>query len=767
MTHIISQLCKLDWFDKLKNMFLGLFAIIPQFIYFLYASCASLLDALQYLIRKLAGLDVYYINGEAQHGDIVISFIRGILGIDKSASYSPLKTVFWSLVIFGCILLVLTTIFSIIKAHYNYDAKKSNPFTIIGQSLKSLALMAIVPITAVFGLYLSQIILQSLDTITSSSTAGQEVFTIKDDDGNVISSIADLFEGDYLENVDGSKSAIKSYASYDFFTAVAYTNNTTFSGVMFKTAAYNCNRVRSGTYSPASQKSWSKWTNFGVFYSNANGTALKDNVADQIDYAFQNALTLKEDLRGDVGLLPWAKDKNWDYLEKSGKEDTSLLTAYFYGFGALNLIGLNDVAVFSKFNVGLVYYYYDLWGFNYFLGFAGIIAFILILGNVVFGLMTRLIQLVVLFFVFPPLIGIAPLDDGNAFKAWRKQFISDVLMAYGAIVGMNLFLLILPFLNTISFFNIAVLDRIMNIFLMLAGLTMVKNLIKMISTFIGGSDANASGEETRKAVGDVGGKALATTVKAANVGLKVGKGAFGLMGAAGRGVASATGAAGRGIVSAHYTNKAKRALVQEGMASGLSKSDAKFAVSLDKEGVAKKAADLREDRAAEKQVNKEDRAARMQNFKENTKFGRGLVKTGRGFAKGAAVTAATLFGGDIQRKEDGTIDSGATFKATGKGVINLAGAAIKLAGGDILRGSAVTKKAEETGVTDALKTLTRDAMGKHLGSSVGKLQTKKEKEGQEKAAASAQQKSQSEVASNTEQSLAELRKISDLLSKKP
>ena len=767
MTHIISQLCKLDWFDKLKNMFLGLFAIIPQFIYFLYASCASLLDALQYLIRKLAGLDVYYINGEAQHGDIVISFIRGILGIDKSASYSPLKTVFWSLVIFGCILLVLTTIFSIIKAHYNYDAKKSNPFTIIGQSLKSLALMAIVPITAVFGLYLSQIILQSLDTITSSSTAGQEVFTIKDDDGNVISSIADLFEGDYLENVDGSKSAIKSYASYDFFTAVAYTNNTTFSGVMFKTAAYNCNRVRSGTYSPASQKSWSKWTNFGVFYSNANGTALKDNVADQIDYAFQNALTLKEDLRGDVGLLPWAKDKNWDYLEKSGKEDTSLLTAYFYGFGALNLIGLNDVAVFSKFNVGLVYYYYDLWGFNYFLGFAGIIAFILILGNVVFGLMTRLIQLVVLFFVFPPLIGIAPLDDGNAFKAWRKQFISDVLMAYGAIVGMNLFLLILPFLNTISFFNIAVLDRIMNIFLMLAGLTMVKNLIKTISTFIGGSDANASGEETRKAVGDVGGKALATTVKAANVGLKVGKGAFGLMGAAGRGVASATGAAGRGIVSAHYTNKAKRALVQEGMASGLSKSDAKFAVSLDKEGVARKTADLREERAAEKQLNKDDRAAKMQNFKENTKFGRGLVKTGRGFAKGAAVTAATLFGGDIQRKEDGTIDSGATFKATGKGVINLAGAAIKLAGGDILRGSAVTKKAEETGVTDALKTLTRDAMGKHLGSSVGKLQTKKEKEGQEKAAASAQQKSQSEVASNTEQSLAELRKISDLLSKKP
>lgn len=743
--NMVSILCA-DWFDKLKNLFLGLFAIIPQFIYFLYASCASLLDALQYLVRKLAGLDVYYINGEAQHGDIVISFVRGILGIDKSPSYSALTTVFWSLVIFGCILLVLTTIFSIIKAHYNYDAKKSNPFTIIGQSLKSLALMAIVPITAIFGLYLSQIILQSLDTITSSTSAGQEVFTIKDDNGNVISSIGDLFEGEYLENVDGSRSSIKSYASYDFFTAVAYTNNTTFSGVMFKTAAYNCNRVRSGTYSPANQKTWSKWTNFNVFYSNANGEALKANVAEQIDYAFQNALTLKQENRGDVGLAPFAKDHDWDYLKKNNKEDKSLLTAYFYGFGALNLAGMYNVSVFSKFNVGLVFYYYDLWGFNYFLGFAGIIAFIVILGNIVFGLMTRLIQLIVLFFIFPPLIGIAPLDDGNAFKAWRKQFISDVLMAYGAIVGMNLFLLILPFLNTISFFNILILDRLMNIFLMLAGLVMVKNLIKMISGFIGGSDANATGESARKEVAEVGGKAAATTIKAAGVGLKVGKAALAPVTAVG-------GAIGRGVVNAHYTNKAKKALKEEAMSRGMSKGAAKFAVSLDSVGVANKAAEIRQDKF-------NSRNTRKENFKK------GFAKVKQsGFSRFMAGTAATVLGGEVQRGADGKIDTSATLKATGKGAINLAGSSIKLAGGDILRGSGAVKKANETGVTDALKTLTKDAFGKHLDGNT-KLMTQKEKEKQEKAAASAQQKSQSEVATNTQQALSELRKLNETLSKK-
>ena len=159
-------------FDKIVDFFVGFLAFIPQFIYFLYASIASFLDLLQFLVRKLAGLDVYYVDGQPVEGsgDIVLSFIKGILGIDKSPTYSAISTVFWSLIIFGVILLLVTTIIAIIKAHYNYDANKSSPMTILFASIKSLATMAIVPIVALIGVYLANMLLRTLDGITSSSS---------------------------------------------------------------------------------------------------------------------------------------------------------------------------------------------------------------------------------------------------------------------------------------------------------------------------------------------------------------------------------------------------------------------------------------------------------------------------------------------------------------------------------------------------------------------------------------------------------------------
>ena len=68
-----------SWFSKLVDFITGFFAFIPMSIYFIYASVASLLDFFQYVIRKLAGLDSYYvtINGvtEERQGDILVEFI--------------------------------------------------------------------------------------------------------------------------------------------------------------------------------------------------------------------------------------------------------------------------------------------------------------------------------------------------------------------------------------------------------------------------------------------------------------------------------------------------------------------------------------------------------------------------------------------------------------------------------------------------------------------------------------------------------------------
>ena len=769
LTSLISDAFT-SWFQKIVNFVLGFLAIIPQFMYFIYTSCASFLDFLQYLIRKLAGLDVYYVNGQPVQGDIVVSFIKGILGIESSPAYSALSTTFWSLVIFGVMLLVLTTIFSIIKAHYNYDSKKSHPMTIIGQSIKSLTLMAIVPIVAILGLYLSEIILKSLDTITSQQEAGQSAFVIeieeKDDQGNLVydengvvktKKISTLSEG-FVYNEEA-----KSYASYDFFGSVAFTSTSTFSGALFKTAAYNCNRVREGSYSVPTSKDFDKWSNFGVFYTTESGDEAREIVASQIDYAFSNCLTLQE-----------ANQKNAVIAEDSWV----LTSSYMYGYGAITALGLIKVKNFSKFNIGLVYYYYNLWGFNFLIAFAGVIAFLVILGNIVFGLITRLIQLLALFLVFPPLIGITPLDDGNAFKSWKKQFISDVLMAYGAIIGMNLFFLILPFLNTITFFNVLILDRIMNMLIMLAGLTMVSKLISMLSGFAGGSDANKTGEDTRKAVGELGGKAINTTLKAADLGLKVGKGATRFYGAAGKGAVALGGKIGAGLSEAHYKSLAKKELTKDYMKRGLSKTDAKAWAASREDDIENKVAELKQkrfedkqDKAAQRQVNRDHRQAVMQNFKENTKFGKGLVKFGRGVSKaGRGVTAGlvTALGGNVERKDDGTVDAGKTWKAFGEAKLKLAGATIKFGGGDILKFSAVQKKSKDVGATDSFKTFVRDALGDKIksDSSIGKgLVTEKEKEKEQEAAATLQQKNINDTAENTKKSREALEEIANLLGK--
>lgn len=530
---IVSMLAGKGIMQNLVDFITGFFAFIPQIVYFFYTSAASLLDVLQYLVRKLAGLDVYYVNGVRTSGDIVTDFLKGIVGINKSTAYSALSTVFWSLVIFGVILLILTSIVSIIKAHYNYDANKSNPFTILRGALKSLATMAIVPIVAIFGVYLSQILLMTLDQITSPTSATALSATFEQEAVNKFASASYTSKSsdNDTETGEDEKKIGDVYTRYDYFSAGGYTKTPTFSGMMFRVAAYNCNRVRSGYYTANDGASNTYWDNMGVFYVQNNDANPHEVIAAQIDYAFVNNLKFKD-----------------EYVHKKvdvdGKTESDWLsTSLRWGVSATFSAGLYNVKSFSKFNVGLVFYYYDLWSFNSILGFAGVFLSAVTLGNIVFGLMGRLIQVVALFIVYPAFIGIMPLDDGSAFGKWRKEFMSNILMAFGAIVGMNIFFLILPFFNELSFFNVALLDGIANMIIILAGLTMVKTFMTFLSGAIGGGDANSTGANLRTETTNAAMKGMSGTLKASGLGVKIA--GAGIKGAA-TGVAAIGRKAGEG-----------------------------------------------------------------------------------------------------------------------------------------------------------------------------------------------------------------------------
>lgn len=498
---------------KIGDILSGFFAIIPQTMYFIYTSMASLLDMFQFVFRKLAGLDVYYVNGAEKSGDIIVEFIEGILGINNH--YSALTTVFWSLVIFGVIVLVLMTIFTIIKAHYNYDAKKSSPSYIIKNTIKALATMAIIPACTLFGLYLGTALFRALDTITTQASTSQ---------------LGEYFEGDAIANLaystaeqDKKEGQGRRYAGYDFFGAREWSNTQTFTGIMFEACSSSANRVRYGAYTAGSAKTDTdeetgdvtitdfgvgSWDNAGIFYTTRNSNA-QEWVAQQIDYAFANNLALA----------------NPHTIRVAGLEEASIAigSSLTYGPSAGFSFGLINVKSFSKYNVGLVWYYYNLWSFNFILAFAGIAICLTLFTNVLFGMFMRIIISAVLFMIFPTIVGITPFDEGNAVKSWRKEFISYIASAYAAVAAMNIFFLLLPAFNAISFFNNALLDGICSMLIIMAGLTVIKRFISIVSNFVGAKNLDEIGAGIKKEAASPVMKGLATTVSLGTGALKVAK----------------------------------------------------------------------------------------------------------------------------------------------------------------------------------------------------------------------------------------------------
>ncbi len=463
--------------SKIGDIITGFFAIIPQSMYFLYASIASVLDMFQFVLRKLAGLDVYYVNGTEKSGDVVIDLIEGILGINKA--YSALNTVFWSMVVFGIIVLVVMTILTIIKAHYNYDDKKASPAYILKSTVKALATMALIPLCTMFGLYLGSAFFTAIDSITNQGTE---------------STLATYYEQEAIDHFAYSLGADKKtrrYSSYDFFGAKEWSNTQSFSGLMFSVCANMGNRVRTGTYTVhevdltldeetgeyIGNTSAGTWDNVGVFYTTSTADAA-EKVASQIDYAFANNLTLAQ--RHTVQI--------------SGSEaGIAIGSSLTFGPSATFAVGLVNVRSFSKFNVGLVWYYYNLWAFNFILAIAAITIAITLFTNLIFGLLLRIIISGALFIIYPPIVGITPFDEGNAVKAWKKEFISYIVSAYATIVAMNILFLILPLFQSISFFNNILLDGIMQTLFLIAGLTLIKRFISILTGLIGAKNLDEIG----------------------------------------------------------------------------------------------------------------------------------------------------------------------------------------------------------------------------------------------------------------------------------
>ena len=78
------------------------------------------------------------------------------------------------------------------------------------------------------------------------------------------------------------------------------------------------------------------------------------------------------------------------------------------------------------------------------------VALVISLLLAILNLAKRIYEIIYLYFSMPVAMSTLPLDDGARFKNWRESFVTKILLAYGSVLAVNVFVLILPLIQQMS-----------------------------------------------------------------------------------------------------------------------------------------------------------------------------------------------------------------------------------------------------------------------------------------------------------------------------
>ena len=91
----------------------------------------------------------------------------------------------------------------------------------------------------------------------------------------------------------------------------------------------------------------------------------------------------------------------------------------------------------------------------------------------VLNLAKRIYEIFFLYFCMPVSMSTLPLDDGARFKNWREQFVTKIILAYGAVLSVNVFVLLLPLIQQMSLPGVSDFGNAMFTIFMIVGGAMV------------------------------------------------------------------------------------------------------------------------------------------------------------------------------------------------------------------------------------------------------------------------------------------------------
>lgn len=485
---------------------------IAQMAFHIGSLILMLLDFVQELFRKIAGLEPLS-AGDAQGEDILFTIFRSDAVVDAFAS----------LIIVGILLLFLFTIIQFIRIEYTAEGAKNSRGNVVGQALRSLVMFLIVPVACVVGIILSNQLLKLLDNATSTegTTISGQLFKISAYNANPIRAGSSQIVAAGIP-VDGHEGSVA-------FQRMPYFGDLDDWEYKIKLCIDGTKNVYSVTGD--NRTLISGLVKAPVVYENESYKFI-DNA--QVD--FTRLLSTESFRFYTTSILPTIGDSNLDgqdsgaYLAERLDVIFSLPNSKATGDNgslfALTQINQNDNLNYS--NHKAVFYFYNINDINFFLMYlAGWFALKSLL-FACFGLIMRLYMVTMLLIISPPVIAMAPMDNGKSFNQWRGKFVGQVVSAYGIVVGLNVFFKVVGVIQNINLFEPSYeadntrlwshmtaswYNSAFQMLAILVGCLMIKNISAVIAQLIGAEDALASGTQMKKEVSDTVAKGAVTAGK--------------------------------------------------------------------------------------------------------------------------------------------------------------------------------------------------------------------------------------------------------------
>ena len=105
------------------------------------------------------------------------------------------------------------------------------------------------------------------------------------------------------------------------------------------------------------------------------------------------------------------------------------------------------------------------------------------LAVIIFDCVARVFNMVFLYLVAPPFIGVMPLDEGGKFKQWTTAFVVQCFGVFGTLIAMRVLLLLIPIISgsDLVLFENSVLNQIGKFLLILGGMSTAKRASGVIT----------------------------------------------------------------------------------------------------------------------------------------------------------------------------------------------------------------------------------------------------------------------------------------------